>query len=279
MTATDTSSGPAAPPRDFGARLRWWRNARRYSQLDLANEAEVSSRHLSFLETGRSNPSREMVVHLATVLEVPLRDANGLLAAAGFAPAYSEVDLDAPEMEGIRSVLATILDAHLPNPAAVVNRLGDLVDANPAALRLMSEVVPAGSEALQPMPNLHRLVFHPDGIRARTRNWFELAAALRLRLERERNHRPADEALAALADEMLLYPDVADLRPSPQPLPGTDLVVPMAIDVDGGGVLSLLTTISTIGSPHDVTLDELRLEAFFPADDVSRNVLAAWSTD
>lgn len=278
MTATASpSAAPSAPPPEFGARLRWWRTARRYSQLDLANEAEISSRHLSFLETGRSRPSREMVVHLATVLELPLRDGNSLLTAAGFAPAYSELDLDAPEMAGIRTVLTTILEAHMPNPAAVVNRLGDLVDANPAALQLMAAAVPAGSEAAEPTPNLNRLVFHPGGIRARTRNWAELASAILVRLERERNHRPADEALASMVEEMLSYPDVPHLRSSSPILLGTDLLVPLVIEVGTDETLSLLTTISTIGSPHDVTLDELRLETFFPADAAGRELLATWS--
>lgn len=281
MTAAVSPSAPSSsPPPEFGAQLRWWRTVRRFSQLSLANQAEISSRHLSFLETGRSRPSREMVIHLATVLELPLRDGNALLTAAGFAPVYSEIDFDAPEMAGIRSVLATILDGHMPNPAAVVNRLGDLVDANPAALRLMSVALPEGSEAVMPVPNLNRLVYHPDGIRARTRNWVDVASALLLRLERERNHRPADEALAAIVDEMLSYPDVSDLRSTPRSRSGADLLVPMVIDLDDGGggpELSLLTTISTIGSPHDVTLDELRLETFFPADDVSRDLVTAWA--
>ncbi len=281
MTATASpSTADLAPPPEFGPRLRWWRVNRRYSQLELANQAEVSSRHLSFLETGRSKPSREMVIHLATVLELPLRDGNALLDAAGFAPVYSELDLDAPEMDGIRTVLSTILDAHMPNPAAVINRLGDLVDANPAALRLMTTVLPADSEALAPTPNVHRLVYHPDGIRSRTRNWSELASAVLVRLERERNHRPADMALAAMVDEMLSYPDVASLRQHPRSAGGSELLVPMVVAVgdDGSGLeLSLLTTISTIGSPHDVTLDELRLESFFPADDASRRILASWS--
>ena len=279
MTATAAPSVAASvPPPEFGARLRWWRNARRFSQLDLANEAQVSSRHLSFLETGRSKPSREMVIHLATVLELPLRDGNGLLAAAGFAPVYSQIDLDAPELAGVRSVLTTILTAHMPNPAVVVNRLGDLVDANPAAAQLMAVAVPAGSVAFEPAPNVHRLVFHPDGIRPRTRNWADVAAALLLRLERERAHRPADEALTELVDEMLSYPDVEELRSSPRRATGADLVVPMLVEVGDGELLSLLTTISTIGSPHDVTLDELRLETFFPADEVSREHLATLST-
>ncbi len=276
MSATSVISASSTPPPEFGPRLRWWRTARRYSQLDLANEAEVSSRHLSFLETGRSKPSREMVIHLATVLELPLRDGNGLLTAAGFAPVWSEVDFDSPEMSEIRTVLSTILTAHEPNPAAVVNRLGDLVDANTAALQLMAVAVPADSEALQPTPNLHRLVYHPDGIRHRTRNWDDLASALLVRLERERNHRPADEALDAIVEEMLSYPDVAGLRSNARRIPGSDLLVPMVIDTGGDSPLSLLTTISTIGSPHDVTLDELRLETFFPADEPSRALLATW---
>lgn len=220
-----------------------------------------------------------MVIHLATVLELPLRDGNGLLSAAGFVPVYSEIDLDAPEMVGIRAVLTTILAAHMPNPAAVVDRLGDLVEANPAALQLMAFAVPDDSPALRPTPNLHRLVYHPDGIRARTRNWSDVASALLLRLERERSHRPADEALATLLEEMLSYPGVADLRSRPPVPAGSDLLVPMMIETDEDSVLSLLTTISTIGSPHDVTLDELRLETFFPADEAGRQLLATWSAE
>lgn len=272
---------------DFGSRLRWWRTTRRYSQLELGSLAEISTRHLSFLETGRSKPSREMVVHLGAALELPLRDTNALLNAAGFAPAFTEFDLDEPVMTGVRSVLTTILNAHLPNPAVVVDRLGDLVDANGAAIQLMAVAVAPDSDAMLPTPNLNRLTFHPDGIKIRTGNWADVASSLLLRLERERNHRPADADLADLVDEMLGYPGVAELRSGPRQFSGADLIVPLVIDLDDaengnegrqtGGTLSLLTTISTIGSPHDVTLDELRLETFFPTDDRSRAILETWS--
>jgi transcriptional regulator with XRE-family HTH domain len=275
MTATATRS-------DFGSQLRWWRTTRRYSQLELASKAEISSRHLSFLETGRSRPSREMVVHLATVLDLPLRDGNLLLNAAGFAPVYSEFDLDAPEMEGVRSVLGTILDAHRPNPAVVVDRLGNLVDANTSAGAMMAMVVAPDSAALEPQPNLNRLTFHPDGIRARAVNWSELAASLLVRLQRERDHRPSDAELGGLVEEMLSYPDVAELAAGPRRPTGTDLIIPMSLSLDGvtgygrTDTLSLLTTISTLGSPYDVTLDELRLETFFPVDPFSRSVVDSW---
>jgi transcriptional regulator with XRE-family HTH domain len=271
MTATATSS-------EFGASLRWWRTTRRYSQLELANQAEVSSRHLSFLETGRANPSREMVVHLANVLDLPLRDSNSLLHAAGYAPVYSEADFDGPEMAAVRSVLTTLLDAHQPNPATVVDRLGNLIIANDAAGHLMAALVDPESPAFLPTPNLLRLTLHPDGIRARTTNWIEVAAALLLRLERERNHRPADVDLDELYHEMVAYPGVAELRSHPRPEATSELVVPLRLTTADGAELSLLTTISILGSPNDVTLDELRLETFLPADQPSSEILDGWAS-
>ena len=134
MSTSTTTIRPAT----FGAGLRWWRTNRRLSQLQLANEAGVSSRHLSFLETGKARPSREMVIHLATVLDLPLRDRNALLHDAGFAAAYPHSDLDSPEMDDVRTVLRTILDAHLPNPAVVLDRTGDLVEANRTAYALLA---------------------------------------------------------------------------------------------------------------------------------------------
>ena len=265
-TATDT----------FGSALRWWRTTRRYSQLQLASEAEVSSRHLSFLENGRSRPSREMVVHLALVLDLPLRDQNALLHAAGYAPVYSHRQLDAPEMDDVRDVLRRILDAHSPNPAAVVDRRGDVVESNDAAARLVGEVVASDSPALQPAVNVHRLTLHPDGLRPRARNWPVIAANLLQRLEREQAHRPADEALAELLSEVLAYPGVAELRREAALPSGADLLVPLEVETFAGRHLRLVTTIATIGAPYDVTLDELRLETFFPADQASRAVLAAW---
>ncbi len=261
----------------FGSTLRWWRTTRRYSQLQLANEAEVSSRHLSFLETGRAQPSREMVVHLATVLDLPLRDRNDLLHAAGFAPAYSHSDLDTPEMDDVRQVLVQILEAHMPNPAAVVDRRGDVVEANLAALQLIGATVAPDSPALQPTINIHRISLHPDGVKPRTENWAAVAANILQRLERERAHRPADEPLDALLNEVLAYPDVAELRRNAALPTGADLLVPLEMTSFGDEQLRLISTIATIGAPYDVTLDELRLETFFPADEATGKVLESWA--
>lgn len=258
----------------FGASLRWWRTTRRYSQLELATEAEVSSRHISFLETGKAQPSREMVSHLARVLDLSLRDCNALLNAAGYAPAYPDRDLDAPEMDDVRRVLGEILAAHDPNPALVVDRRGEIVDANAAAGAMMAMTVAADSPALQPTLNIHRLSLHPEGLRTSTRNWEIVAANILQRLEREQAHRPADEQLAALVDEMLGYPGVPELRRHPGLPTGADLLVRLEIEAADGTLLGLITTVATIGAPYDVTLDELRLETFFPTDDATREYLA-----
>ncbi|MEM7275242.1 MAG: helix-turn-helix transcriptional regulator [Actinomycetota bacterium] len=265
----------ATEEQGFGTSLRWWRTTRRYSQLELAGVAEVSSRHLSFLETGRSKPSREMVVHLATVLDLPLRDRNELLHRAGFAPAYPHSDIDGPEMADIRLVLSRILAGHQPNPAVVVDRRGDLVDANDAALSLLAATVGSDSPALLPTINLSRLTLHPRGLRPCIRNWDAVAATVLLRLERETAHRPADTTLAELLDELRAFPGVSALgRVSAMPT-GADLLVPVDLVTLDGDQLRLVTTIATIGAPHDVTLDELRLETFFPADEETRERLEA----
>ncbi len=269
----------SVPPTSFGQALRWWRTERRFSQLQLASDAEVSTRHLSYLENGKARPSREMVVHLATTLDLSLRDSNHLLTSAGFAPVYTETRFDAPEMGEVRAVLTTLLDAHMPNPAAVVDRRGDLVDANAAALLLMAELIDASSSALQPAPNLNRLSLHPEGLRSRMTNWEPLATVLIQRLEREVQHRPADGDLRELFDEMMGFPDVERLRRTPHLPAGSDLVTPLDVTTFGGDRLRLITTIATLGAAFDVTLDELRLETFFPTDEASRRVLAAWSVD
>ena len=263
----------------FGSALRWWRTTRRYSQLQLAVEAEVSSRHVSFLETGKAQPSREMVIHLATVLDLPLRDQNLLLHAAGFAPAYSETDLDAPEMDDVRRVIQWILDAHSPNPALVVDRRGEMVEANDAAFRLLAVMVDPDSPALQPTINVNRLTLHPEGIRPVTANWSEAAANILQRLEREHAHRPADESLASVLAEVLEYPGVAELRRRAALPTGADLLVPLEATIGSGEVVRLVSTIATLGAPYDVTLDELRLETLFPADDATRTVLDRWADE
>ncbi len=263
---------------DFGGALRWWRTARRFSQLRLALEAEVSSRHISFLETGRANPSREMVVHLGIVLDLPLRDRNALLNAAGFAPLYPCSGLDAPQMGEVRAMLRGIVDAHAPHPSVVVDRLGDIIDANDAALMLIEKTVAADSPARAPVPNVNRLTFHPAGIRCRTRDWHALAADVLQRLEREYAFRPTDEELGALVTEMLSYPEVVALRRDPGHPTGGDLLALLHIETRDDEALSLMTTIATIGAPYGVTLDELRLETFFPANAETKATLIRWAS-
>lgn len=261
----------------FGSALKWWRTNRRYSQLQLSADAEVSSRHLSFLETGKAKPSREMVVHLATVLDLPLRDRNALLHAAGFAPVYAHTDFQSPEMESVREIVRMILDAHMPNPAMVIDRRGDVVDANTAAFALVSATVAPDSPALAPRLNTHRLVMHPEGIRARTTNWEDVATSLLQRLEREVAHRPADQDLKSVLDEMSAYPGAGQLAKSSQLPTGSDLLLRFGVETFSGETLSFLTTISTVGAPYDVTLDELRLETLFPGDEPTRSHLLTWS--
>ncbi len=261
---------------EFGTALRWWRNTRRFTQLQLSNEAEVSSRHISFLETGKAKPSREMVVHLGIVLDLSLRDRNSLLHSAGFAPVYPQADLDDPEMNEVRGVLQALLHANMPNPAILVDRRGDVADLNAAALSLIGATVAPDSSALSPVSNVHRLTFHPDGIRKRTENWAEVATTVLQRLEREQAFRPADKAVSDILDEMLAYPGVEALRKNAGLPTGADLLLPVHVRTFDGKRLSLVTTIATIGAPYDVTLEELRLETFFPTDDITTSTLVEW---
>lgn len=264
---------------DFGSALKWWRTTRRFSQLQLATEADVSSRHLSFLETGKARPSREMVIHLGVVLDLPLRDRNALLHVAGFAPLYPHGALDSPEMDDVRAVLRTILDAHSPSPAVIVDRCGDIVDANVAGYRLVSATAEPDGAALAPAPNINRLTFHPDGIRNATKNWDEVAANILQRLEREVTFRPSDQRLRDVLDEMLGYPDVDTLQRRVGIPTGTDLVTPLHVQTHDGESLELITTIATIGAPYDVTLDELRLETFFAVNDETTATLSRWDSE
>ena len=254
----------------FGDELRRWRDARRYSQLALAAEADVSQRHLSFLETGRSRPSREMVLHLARVLELPLRDQNNLLATAGYSPEYAERSLDDPDLDEVRQTLETVVNAHGHIPAYVVDRGWDLVLANTAALGVSAA---AGIDiAPEVAMNVMRTCFHPDGLRSHIVDWEPFATVLMHRLEREAIERPFDERLKALVAEAHTYPGVSDLPDRP-PLPsGNDLMLPMVVTTPLGE-LRLISMIATIGAPFDVTLEELRLETLLPADRQTEAIL------
>lgn len=251
---------------DFGALLRDWRHARGLNQLELATRAEVSQRHVSFLETGRSRPSREMVIHLGLVLDVPPREQNLLLLAADHAPQFTETPLD--DLEHIAGVLDSILEAHEPNIAIVVDRSWNLVRANRAATRFTSILFPQPPTWAAPDLNLMRLNFHPEGMRRHMVDWEPTAAALLRRLERDVAAHPHDPDLRALLDEARGYPQVGMLsRPSARPRSG-DLLVPVTYSIHGEKV-SLFATIAIIGDAHDLTLAELRLETFWPVDPTS----------
>jgi transcriptional regulator with XRE-family HTH domain len=258
----------------FGSELKRWRTVRRFSQLELATRSDVSQRHLSFLETGRSAPSREMVIHLAMILDVPLRDRNHLLEAAGFAPVYPHTELTAPAMRQVRKVLEFILSAHEPNPAIVIDRRWDVVMSNEAAGRLTAALVDPSTAPIDGGVNVARLTFHPEGLRTCTVGWDATAADVLARLERDANHRSGDDTLENLLHEVLEYPGVAELdrkRESPTP---EDLLLPVHYRTEALEV-RLFSTIATLGAPFDITLEELRLETFFPADATSAAALDA----
>jgi transcriptional regulator with XRE-family HTH domain len=264
------ASSSSTTARDFGSELRQWREVRRLSQLALSAEAEVSQRHLSFLETGKSRPSREMVIHLANVLDLPLRERNSLLTAAGYAPVYGERDLDDAAMEQVRAVLQRLLAAHDPYPAYVIDRHWDLVLANESAAAVMAMAITPHTPR-EALANIARFALHPYGVRPIVANWEQFAGSVLDRLEREVHHNPRDAALSDLHAELLAYPDVARAARHPPPAANA-LLVPIEVRAPGLE-LSLFTTIATIGAPFDVTLEELRLETLLPADDRSEQAL------
>jgi transcriptional regulator with XRE-family HTH domain len=251
--------------RPIGDHLREWRRRRRLSQLDLACEADISTRHLSFLETGRSRPSREMVLHLAERLEVPLRDRNALLVAAGFAPAFPVRALDDPALAPARRAVERVIEAHAPNPALAVDRHWQLVAANAAVGLLVAGSSPT---LLQPPVNVMRLGLHPDGLAPRIVNYAEWRGHLLDRL-RHQAGTTGDAVLADLLAELQAYPAPAGvltaLPPSVAEEAHPDVVVPLRLATPDG-ILSFLSTTTVFGTPVDVTLSELAVESFFPAD-------------
>ncbi|MBA3653479.1 MAG: helix-turn-helix transcriptional regulator [Actinobacteria bacterium] len=243
-----------------GELLRDWRRRRHLSQLDLAGAAEVSARHLSFVETGRSKPSRELLVHLASHLDVPLREQNTLLLAAGYAPAYRETPLDDAAMAPITEALDKILTGHEPFPAVIINRRWELVRANAPLLALMDGVDPA---LLEPPVNVLRVSLHPDGLGPRIGNLDEWSAHLLTRLRREAML-SGDPALGDLYDELREYPGVKEGSDA-DATSASMLFVALKIDD-----LTFFSTVATFGTALDVTLAELSIEAFFPAGDLTR---------
>ena len=252
----------------FGPLLRQWRARRRMSQLDLAAEAEISSRHLSFIETGRAGPSREMVGLLAQVLDVPLRDRNALLTAAGYAPIFRETRLEAPAMAQARRALDFILRQQEPYPALVLDRHWNVLDVNEGSARVQQAFLDSAAVAELGPPNAMRLMFHPRAFRPYIVNWEATAASLIQWLHRDALSGFADTETRALLQELLSYPDVPrhwrtlDLEASTAPF------LPIEFSKDELS-LRYFTTLTSLGTPHDITLQELRIECFFPADEAT----------
>lgn len=251
-----------------GELLRDWRQRRRLSQLDLAGDANVSTRHLSCVETGRALPSREMVLRLAERLDVPLRERNRLLTAAGYAPMFSEHRLDDPALSAARQAIELVLKGHEPYPALVVDRHWTLVSYN-RMIPLLLAGVP--QELLQPPLNVLRLSLHPLGLAPRIVNLVQWRHHLLSRL-RQQVDASGDTTLAGLAEELAAYPLPPGTDGTSLPAHAPAVVMPLQFRTHAG-VLSLLSTITVFGTPVDITLAELALETFFPADEASALIL------
>jgi transcriptional regulator with XRE-family HTH domain len=258
----DTAIAPSGA--SVGALLQHWRKTRHLSQLQLANQAEVSSRHLCFLETGRAKPSRDMVLRLADTLDVPLRERNALLLAAGFAPVFDENPLDGPALATVRSALDAILRHQEPYPAVVMNRHWDIVTGNDAAKRFFAHML----GGLRPAPaNVVRMMFDPKALRPRVLNWKAVAVALLHRIRREAVGGVCDDKTAKLVDDVLSFPDVRPILRDLDVRKPTVPIIPIAFSKgEGEPVFNYFSTVTTLGTPQDITLQELRIECFFPAD-------------
>ena len=259
-THASTIQTQGAKPVHIGHHLREWRQRRHLSQLDLAGDAEISARHLSFVETGRAAPSREMVMRLAERLEVPLRERNVLLVAAGFAPAFPQRTLDDPALKAARQAIDLVLKAHEPNPALAVDRHWNLVSAN----RMVAPLMDGIPQRLLGQPfNVMRLAFHPEGLAARTVNLAEWCAHLLERLHHQ-CEATADPELLKLYDDLRAFKIPA--RSAPITTDGVAIPFKMRYE---GEVLSFISTTMVFGTPVDITLSELALETFFPADELT----------
>jgi transcriptional regulator with XRE-family HTH domain len=253
----------------IGELLRYWRAARRISQLDLSLEAGVSTRHVSYIETGRAQPSREMVLRLATALQVPLRERNMMLLASGYAALYQENHLEAPELQEARRAIEFILAQQEPYPAFVVDRHWNILMTNRGTERFFA-LFPQG--ALSGRRNAIRMVLHPNGLRPYIANWEDLAARLIQRVHREVASNPSDTRMIAFRDELLAYPGVPDRWRLPNP--DGPPVAYFTIDYSWQDqLLRVFSAITTFGTPQDLTLQELRIESFFPADEFTRTFL------
>jgi transcriptional regulator with XRE-family HTH domain len=257
----------------FAGRLRWWRHQRALSQLDLAGRAEISQRHLSFLELGRASPSREMVMRLAGALDIPLRQHNALLVAAGFSPVWRETDLASSELTQVRSALDYIMAQQEPFPAVAVDRHWNLLKSNAGAVRLVEFLV--GPLAPGTPINLADALVAPDVLRPFLVNWADVVRYFIRSVEADAAADGTDET-AALLERLLAYEGVQSAVKAPAAEWVGNPVLPMHFR-KGETTLRLFTTIATLGTPQDITLQELRIESFFPMDQDTSSTLHAWA--
>lgn len=255
----------------FPKLLKFWRARFGVSQLELSLRCEVSQKHISFLESARNAPSRSMVMLICEALDIPLRDRNALLLAAGFAPGYPESDLSAPELAEVGRALTMMLDQQEPYPAVVIDRLFNVLRANRGAGKLLALLY--GAERPEQLPpfagNLLRGLFHPEGFRRHVRNWHDIAPYLLRRLHHEALGGAAVPGLRELVTELERCEGVPE--DWKRRLPGGWLAPILTVDIEKDGLeLSFFSTIATLGTPLDVTLQETRIECYFPADDATR---------
>lgn len=254
----------------LGEQLREWRARRRMSQMDLALDTEISTRHLSFIETGRAKPSAEMIERIAETLQVPRRARNALLLAAGHAPAYRERPIDDEALAGMRAIVEHVLRGHEPYPALAVDRHWNMVSANDAIAILIEQVSPA---LLQPPVNVLRIALHPEGLAPQIVNYGEWREHILHRLDMQ-VEASGDAGLAALREELAGYDRQANDNDPASAANG--IAVPLVLDTVAGRI-SFVSTVTVFGTPLDITLDELAIEAFFPADKASAELLAKLS--
>ncbi|MBN3764098.1 helix-turn-helix transcriptional regulator [Burkholderia sp. Ac-20365] len=263
------SHDPKAPSGELGNLLRYWRDARGVSQLDLSLDAGISQRQISFIESGRSVPGRETLLTLAQALDVPLRERNALLLAAGYAPMYSEAPWNAQEMHGVIRALERVVRQHEPFPAIVMDRHWNVLMTNDAAPRFFNCFFDMTSR--QGPRNMLHLMFDPQGIRPYVADWDNVARSLLQRVHRESVGRVIDDGTARLIDELLAYPDVprdwktAHLLSASPAMP----VIPIGF-VSGVDVLRYFSMVTSVGAPQNIAAQELRLECMFPIDDATQ---------
>ena len=261
----------------FGNLLKYWRKQRKFSQLDLALASDVSQRHISFLESGRANPSQEMILQLATVLDIPLREQNVMLTTAGFAPIYSESDLSSPEFEPIRKALDFILLSQTHSPVLIMDRYWNLIQTNPISEQLINWLI--DSEKLQKYfyidkkINLMRMMLHPQGLKPFVSNWEEIVSHLIKRVYREAIADNNNEQTAQLYQELMTYPDVPQLWKLSHAQTWQIPLLTVKFFKDGLN-LNFFSAIATLGTPQDIMLQELRIETLFPVDEITQKNLA-----